>query len=352
MKTVLLPLTEMCNLNCVYCYETNKKKRKMSYDTAIKIIDSEIIESEEINISFFGGEPFLEFDLMKKIVDHYWNNEKIFFSNSTNGTLIHGNTKEWIKIHRNRFTYSLSFDGDERTQNYNRSNSFSLVDLNFYKELYGYDARVKMTIFPKSVSNLFNSVKFLTEFGLKINANIAYGSEWDNISISLLKEQLLLLIDYFVNNHFIPFSYFDLNIRQLAYPQTEKPWCGIDKLHVYDVNGKKFPCQFFEEVSQNEIIDIEIDVNHLEKYTPDECRKCVFYNLCPICLGSNYKRFKSFKIKDDDLCKLFKLQLFSNAIYRTELIKKYGINNIYHDEIEQKEILKAIKIIAKEINYL
>lgn len=349
MKTILLSLTEKCNLNCRYCYENFKRNRSMNFETAIKIIDSSIVEYKEINVSFFGGEPFLNFELMKKIVEHYWNNDCVVYSCSTNGTLIHGEIKEWILEHRKKFTYSLSFDGDKYTQDYNRSNSFNLVDLYFYKEMYGDNARVKMTLFPDTIENLFNSVKYLTDLGIKISANCAYGTDWDEKTLGIFKEQLMLLCNYYIENNLQPFSFLDIDICKLAYPRSNKPWCGIDKLCAYDVNGKRYPCQFFEEISQGEDVDVVIDVEHLEDYVPTECKSCSFYNLCPLCLGSNYKKYKSFNYKDDDVCKLFKLQLYANAIYTTEKIKKHGIDAYYKNSKEKNAVLKAIKIIASEL---
>ena len=68
-KTVSLTLTEDCNLNCIYCYEKHNKNRVMSIDTAKEILDKELTVEDgtkEVYIDLFGGEPFLEFELIKK----------------------------------------------------------------------------------------------------------------------------------------------------------------------------------------------------------------------------------------------------------------------------------------------
>ena len=73
IKTVTLTLTQSCNLACSYCYEHNKSKNVMTFQTAKAIIDREIAKSKEFeNIEFdlFGGEPFLEFNLIQEIVDY------------------------------------------------------------------------------------------------------------------------------------------------------------------------------------------------------------------------------------------------------------------------------------------
>ena len=67
-KTITLLLTNSCNLNCIYCYEHNKAPESMSFETAKEILDSELIGRDmevPVIIDLFGGEPFLNFELMK-----------------------------------------------------------------------------------------------------------------------------------------------------------------------------------------------------------------------------------------------------------------------------------------------
>lgn len=74
-KTILLTLTNSCNLNCVYCYECLKDSKRMSFDTAKSIIEKELgKERDEINlVEFHGGEPFLNFELMQTVCEWFWN---------------------------------------------------------------------------------------------------------------------------------------------------------------------------------------------------------------------------------------------------------------------------------------
>jgi uncharacterized protein len=68
MKYTLL-VTERCNLACGYCY-INKKQAVMPHSVAKKVIDfiyKFTPSHEKIDIGFFGGEPLLEFALVKKI---------------------------------------------------------------------------------------------------------------------------------------------------------------------------------------------------------------------------------------------------------------------------------------------
>lgn len=111
-------LTEKCNLNCSYCYiEAGcKKTGMMDEKTAYKIVD-EFIEMHKgdrlpLNYSFHGGEPLLNFDLMKKVAEYvkpYRN--KLSLSIQTNGTLITDEIAEFFK--ENKLEVGISIDGPQ-----------------------------------------------------------------------------------------------------------------------------------------------------------------------------------------------------------------------------------------------
>ena len=71
-RYITLTITEGCNLNCSYCYENHKSKKMMSFETARAIIDREFnnCKYNEISLDFFGGEPFLYFDIIKQVDDY------------------------------------------------------------------------------------------------------------------------------------------------------------------------------------------------------------------------------------------------------------------------------------------
>ena len=83
IKTVTFQVTEDCNLCCTYCYQINKAKNSMSFETAKKFIDLLIEDSYKedtyfsmektrgIIAEFIGGEPLLEIELIDKITDYF-----------------------------------------------------------------------------------------------------------------------------------------------------------------------------------------------------------------------------------------------------------------------------------------
>lgn len=77
VEGLILQLTQNCNLRCKYCvysggyYNRTHTNKKMEWNTARKAIDFLIEHSwerPEKTISFYGGEPLLEFSLMKKCI--------------------------------------------------------------------------------------------------------------------------------------------------------------------------------------------------------------------------------------------------------------------------------------------
>lgn len=359
-KTILLTITESCNLACIYCYEDFKSKRTMDFETAIRIIDRELNSLPEeitLDVSYMGGEPFINFELMKKIYEHY---EELGVSNikytcSSNGTLVHGEIKEWVKQHFPKFSYNLSLDGIKQVQDHNRSNSFDDIDLKFYLELYGGKGMVKMTLHPETVSHLAESVKYMHSIGLHPVANCAYGVDWTQKEVlDVYKEQLLQLIEFYLENPDIkPCSLLNDNIKALAYDTNYKPWCGIEKMTVFSTLGEGYPCHFFQDVTIGKELAEKmpkLDVTRLIDYMDPECQTCKFINLCPTCFGSNYKKSGTFSKRDLSVCKTVKLQLYANAIFQLERIKKYGLGNLGLSDVSQKELYEGIRKIYQNID--
>ena len=139
-RVVTITLTQQCNLACSYCYEHHKTQSAMDFSTAKSIIDQELLntpDGESLEFDLFGGEPFLEFELIKAITEYICQNKgekncRVFAT--TNGTLVHGEIQEWLIQHKQCFICGLSLDGTREMHNLNRSNSYDMIDLSFFKE--------------------------------------------------------------------------------------------------------------------------------------------------------------------------------------------------------------------------
>jgi len=199
-KVLSLGITNACNLDCIYCYESNKDGTKMPLSIAKKAIIeafSSLPEGEELEIDFFGGEPFLHFSLIKKIVTWVVDELKpgrpyIFFA-TTNGTLIHGKIKKWLLQNKCIFYCCLSIDGTKKMHNHNRSSSYDSIDVDFFVTTWPHQ-EIKMTVSMDTLPNLFEGVVFLHEKGFLVQFNLAENVNWSYSSaLSMLNEQLLKL---------------------------------------------------------------------------------------------------------------------------------------------------------------
>ena len=179
-KTIMLMLTEHCNLNCRYCYEKNKSLKTMTYKTAVDILTTELKMDdgfEQCEIQFFGGEPFIEFDLIKKICDFLWKNKwdkRFYCFATTNGTILTDDMKVWLKEHKDEFICALSLDGNKKAHDVNRCNSYDKIDKDFFKNTWPFQP-AKMTISPDSLPFLADSVIELHSSGWVFDNNLAYG---------------------------------------------------------------------------------------------------------------------------------------------------------------------------------
>lgn len=81
-QTVTFQVTDDCNLACKYCYQTHKGKKKMSFETAKKMVDLLLSGNKGVGdyinpqkspgliIDFIGGEPLLEIELIDQICSY------------------------------------------------------------------------------------------------------------------------------------------------------------------------------------------------------------------------------------------------------------------------------------------
>lgn len=128
-KQLILNVTEDCNMRCKYCvysgnYTNNRvhSKAYMREETAIKAVAKYLqcfekqrkydISSQPI-VSFFGGEPLLNFNLIKYVVDYIKSNYlgNVVFAITTNGTLLREDIIDFLV--RNKFDLTISLNGDK-----------------------------------------------------------------------------------------------------------------------------------------------------------------------------------------------------------------------------------------------
>jgi len=155
----ILYFTTKCNLDCTYCYEDlgNKEKKSTSLEDLKKQVD-EIIATEPIDTQtlfvLFGGEPTLEWDNVKGVVDYaYSKKQNVFFNLETNGIKFLDQTflDDYLDFFKNKpHSLDISFDGignHLRQDHKGNDSTQQLLDvLHIFKELPWVNWRIRYTI--------------------------------------------------------------------------------------------------------------------------------------------------------------------------------------------------------------
>ena len=120
-RKMMLMVQTNCNLKCSYCYEVlsgfHSTGKSMSLDAGKRSVDFLITRSgsrKDIEITFFGGEPLMNFPLIKELVDYSRTKgtevgKSLYFQLTTNATLLTDEVIEFLVRHD--FTIMVSLDG-------------------------------------------------------------------------------------------------------------------------------------------------------------------------------------------------------------------------------------------------
>lgn len=124
VKALCLHIAHDCNLKCKYCFaeegEYHGKRELMSAEVGKKAIDMLIRSSgkrKNLEIDFFGGEPLMNFGVVKEIVEYARSleekhNKNFRFTITTNGILLNDSIMEYIN--ENMHNVVLSIDGRQQ----------------------------------------------------------------------------------------------------------------------------------------------------------------------------------------------------------------------------------------------
>lgn len=362
-KIVTLTLTQKCNLSCIYCYENHKSSKKMNFETAKAIVDKEMQFDDgfdEVEFDLFGGEPFLNFELIKLITNYimYYDTEKkVIIFIVTNGTVLNDDIKQWLVEHRKYVVCGLSLDGTKEMTDLNRCNSFDKIDLDFFLKYYN-DQFVKMTVSPLTLNSLADGVIYLENLGFKVSCNLAYNIDWsNNENVSILERELMKLINHYISNPQIePVNLINMSIDNVAVEKDNLliPFCGAGRtMKSYDVNGECYPCQFFMPLSVGEEkAKLAQKMKFYQDFIPEElwddkCKDCVIKNICPTCLGSNYAASGNMYYHEENYCKLTKVTIKARSYFKAQQILNNQLSNLSEQEIQK--LKKAIYIIQKNL---
>lgn len=332
----MLLVTYGCNLRCSYCYEPKRTHYRMAYATAISAIQKHLDNLPDdcgsVELQFMGGEPLLEFKLIKAVAEWVWEHKAKFppieLFVQTNGTLVKGEIKEWLYNNKHRFNVALSFDGTSTMQSINRKSSD--IDLTFFAKHWP-DQNIKMTISPETISRLYEGVVFLHQQGFKhIAADLAMGKNiaWQQDHLSVYRDQLHRLVRYYLENQNIePFSQLRLNVfasQEVISGYHKTCSCGEDLVCV-DWNGEEYACHLFSPISiskEKAGSSHIIDFTKYDEFISETCKECALQSACNQCYGMNYICTGDVSQPSPFHCNAFKLRYAANMRLVYEKLKQ------------------------------
>ncbi len=219
LQTLTLQITQQCNLRCKYCvysgsYINRRHSDKiMSFDIAKRGIDFLIEHSRNsqiLNLGFYGGEPLLEYDLIKQCVNYIQEKaegKKVTFNITTNATLLN---EENIKFFmENNIDIMISLDGPKEIHNKNRvfaANGRGTFDV----------IVEKLEMIKKTFPNYYGKIHFNSVIDPKMDLN-CFNEFFSNSE--LLKDSL-------INTNFVSTDYM--------LEEDEKEWSIIDYFDKYE----------------------------------------------------------------------------------------------------------------------
>ena len=309
---VCLFLNHACNLACTYCYNGRKFHRAMSEEVMRKGVDL-AFHGSCARLSFFGGEPLLERELLTKAVRYAREKERALkkiplrFSMTTNGTLIDAAFLDLMKREQFHLVFSLDGcrDSHERTRPYeNGASSFDTVVENLEQAMAQMPAVETITVIdPANVDTLPESFSFLMDLGVRnLNFSLNYEADWQDDDLGRLENALDELgdryVDHYRNETDFAFDLFDSKIithLKGGYACRDRCKFGHEELCVAP-SGNLYPCErLVGEDTRTDVtigtvqsgVDLE-KVMHLKqrKDRPDkECESCKLQNRCMFWCG-------------------------------------------------------------------
>lgn len=344
VKAMCLHMAHDCNLGCKYCFagqgEFNGPKALMSFEVGKAAIDYLIANSKNrrnLEIDFFGGEPLMNFDVVKQLVE-YGNKQaekygKVFrFTITTNGILLDDEKIDYIN--KNMYNVVLSLDGRKETndtmrptksgkgsydiivpkfqklvegrkdKNYYIRGTFTRNNIDFGKDVMHYrDLGFELTSMEPVVDHEQNEYALREEDVEKVNA------EYENFAKEYLE----------IRKHDKKFRFFhymiDLSGGPCAIKRISGCGAGLEYLAITP-DGDIFPCHQFvgkDEYKLANLFDekIEFPQNIVDEFmgtdvtTKEDCKTCWAKFYCSGgCHANAYNFNGDIKIPYKDGCEM------------------------------------------------
>lgn len=303
-----ITITNACNMNCKYCFERNHVNlaNHIEENRQLHLIenlckDFDTTKFNGLQIVFWGGEPMLNIEFMKKIIIITAQYEFVVYFMYSNGTLLEQYAVFFndilIKSIKHRFRIQLSYDGDPINKIERGIDKDKIIKTAHFLQDNGFSFSFKATVSSKTIRYMPNAWKSFEELYEEFNCDIKYAPTIDmtsdNIS-SVINDwenaitQIMVYEYYFFKKHHT----FLLSWLNYDNFNDNKLICNKDYTCHLHTDGNIYICHGCPYLDQHEkfklgttnTINTLYDV--LKKYQhgkrDDKCFDCVsvFCNFC------------------------------------------------------------------------
>lgn len=377
LSECILEMTTNCNMRCKYCVfgENYTELRKsgfeeMSFETAKQAIDhylALIIEGKPYNpnrvpfFAFYGGEPLLNFPLIKKCMDYIDSvyAGTVYYTLTTNATVLTDEMIDFFYGNENRiFIPIISIDGPKCEHNRNRifesgEGSFDKVMKNvaklyqrrglplFVNAVYDYGTDMEKVIDFFAQSDCFQVINFspvnpthtsyyeryseeeIKKFHstwLKLrNEYISWisDSELENTASDSSFQRRIALLDLLFSKQCLSILIINPNVTSKKQILNYTGTCIPGERLFVDVKGIFYPC---EKLSRSRSIgdihkglDFSLVADYMNEYNNvicNHCCSCDVRRFCTMCFNNFLENGKF--VYDGDQCKTSKIQLIES----------------------------------------
>lgn len=326
VKALCLHIAHDCNLACRYCFaeegEYHGRRALMSYETGKQALDFLIANSgsrRNLEVDFFGGEPLMNWDVVKQLVAYGREQEKLHdkhfrFTLTTNGVLLNDEIMEFANKEMDNVV--LSIDGRKEVHDRMRpfrkgAGSYDLIVPKFQKFA---ESRHQDKYYVRGTYTHFNTdfskdVLHLADLGFKqISVEPVVAQPTDEYALK--ESDLPVLFDEYdrlaaemvkrnkAGNGFNFFHFMiDLNGGPCVAKRLSGCGSGTEYLAVTPW-GDLYPCHQF--VGQDDFLmgnvddgivkpEIADDFRSCNVYSKDKCRNCFAKFYCSGgCMANSY----------------------------------------------------------------
>ncbi len=273
IKALCLHVAHDCNMTCKYCFASTGhfggERKLMNLETAKKAVDFILEKSgprRNCEIDFFGGEPLLNFDLIKEVITYAREKEKplnknIRFTLTTNGLNLTQEIKDFVNEHG--MSTVLSLDGrkeinDNMRKNLEGQGTHDIIVEKYKSFVKGRDNKnyyIRGTFTGENL-DFSQDVKHIVDLGFnEVSVEPVVVSDCRSYALmdehlETLKEEYWKLAHMYLeyHNNGKPFNFFHFNINLEGGPCSAKRvsgcGAGVEYLAI-DPDGNIYPCHQF-----------------------------------------------------------------------------------------------------------